>query len=414
MLIYLFLCAYSQFIQEGLQILEKGMKLSTERYQLYRNCPISFNLSCNKQIPSIPIKDQETINFIQLQAQSLLDQLEPESNKHQYYNKNINQLFQEIVIYDQNEDLLSFIFEFSQFYQKKELQQIQQKYYIDISNRSAILMNNNNNSLQEFNTTIFMHIQNFHIPSKNNIINHQFGSVNVLYPPDKFNIRTADKNGSIYFTKPIYLTQFYALSYNLNSIISMNNGNQTIKKVSLPVKNQWVLVMGPIGQLINNITVAKEIHIDSLMIKVQKLQYTKQQIKILVIEKLLERYYELNSESLLDSLKVDENQEDGQQKIVSAADDLYESAVSIFLEFLEKVMFKIQQLKKQKQFDTLTPEQILDLLSDIENEMSQNELLIFQSLFQNFMVKKYSENEIIQMYEKLLQINDGLSDKQIN
>lgn len=56
------------------------------------------------------------------------------------------------------------------------------------------------------NTTIYMKFKDFYIPSRNNMINQQFGSVNVLYPPDGFNIRTGDQNGCIYFTKPIYLT----------------------------------------------------------------------------------------------------------------------------------------------------------------------------------------------------------------
>ncbi|CAD8161643.1 unnamed protein product [Paramecium pentaurelia] len=414
MLIFLFYYAYSQFIQDGIQILEKGMKMSQDRYLVYFNCPKSLDSICNKRLSSISTQDQEIIDYIQLQAQQVLEQLEPEQNIHQYYNKNINQLFQEIVIYDQNEDLLSFKFEFSQFYQKKELQRIQQKYYIDSKNRSVILMNNKNNSLQEFNTTIYMKFQDLYIPSRNNIIDQQFGSINILYPPDSFNIRTLDQNGFIYFTKPIYLTQFYAYSYNINSIISINYDNQTIKQVSIPVKNQWVLVIGPTGYLINNITVAKQIHIDSILIKVQKQTFTKQQIKTLVIEKLLEKYYLLHSESLLNTLKIEEDQnseEPNKQKVITTTDDLYQQTIKVFLEFLDIILIKIKQIKKQKQLESLTQDQIQDILQDIENEMTQNEILIFQSLFQNFMVEKYNENDIMLMYQKLLQIDQGLQDK---
>ncbi|CAD8149912.1 unnamed protein product [Paramecium octaurelia] len=414
MLIFLFYYAYSQFIQEGISILEKGMKISQDRDQIYSNCPQILNSICDKRLPSISNQDQEIINFIQLQAQQVLEQLEPEQNTHSYYNKNINKLFQEIVLYDQNEELLSFKFEFSQFYQKKELQRIQYKYYIDFKNRSAILMNSKNNSLQEFNTTMYMKFSDFYIPSRSNLITQQFGSLNTLYPPDGFNIRTAEQNGSIYFTKPVYLTQFYAFSYHLNSIIQMNYNNQTIKMVSIPISKKWILIHGPSGQLINNITVDKDIHIDSIAIKVQKQPYTKQQIKALVIEKLLEQYYLLHSESLINALKIEEDQNSDQpnkQKVVDTTDDLYQQTIKVFLEFLELILARIKQIKKQKQYESLNSDQIKDILLDIENEMTQNEVLIFQSLFSNFIIEKYNEDDIMLMHQKLLQMDKGLQDK---
>ncbi|CAD8075075.1 unnamed protein product [Paramecium primaurelia] len=406
MLIFLIYLVNSQYIQDGIQILENRMQLSIDKYLVYSNCPANLNSFCHKRIPSISIQEQETLNVIQNQVQQVLEQLEPEQNKHQYYNKIINQLFQEIVLYDQNEEFLSFTFKFTQFNQKKELQLIQEKYYIDSLNRSAILMDNNNISLQEYNNTLFMKFQDLYIPSKNKILNHQFGSINILYPPDSFNIRTADKNGCIYFTKPIYLTQFYALSYEVNSIISIGYNNQTIKMISIPVKNKWVLVFGPTGQYINNITISKQTHIDSLIIKVQKQPFTIQQIKIIVIERILDRYYLLNSESLLNYLSIeDESQED---------DQIYYQTIDIFLEFLEKVLGRINQFKKYKQFESLNSEQIIDILQDIEDEMQKNEILKFKNLFQNFMVEKYSENDIIQMYEQLMQINEELKDNNID
>ncbi|CAK69868.1 unnamed protein product (macronuclear) [Paramecium tetraurelia] len=414
MIIFLFYYAYSQFIQEGISILEKGMKISQDRDQIYSNCPKILNSICDNRLPSIQKQDQEIIDFIQLQAQQVLEQLEPEQHTHSYYNKNINKLFQEIVLYDQSEEFLSFKFEFSQFYQKKELQQIQYKYYIDFKNRSAILMNSKNNSLQEFNTTMYMKFSDFYIPSRSNFITQQFGSLNTLYPPDGFNIRTTEQNGSIYFTKPVYLTQFYAFSYNINSIIRINYNNQTIKMVSIPMNKKWILILGPTNQLINNITVDKNIHIDSIAIKVSKQPYTKQQIKALVIEKLLEQYYLLHSESLINTLKIEEDQNSDQpnkQKVVDTTDDLYQQTIKVFLEFLEIILARIKQIKKQKQYESLSSDQIQDILLDIENEMTQNQVLIFQSLFSNFIIEKYNENDIMLMHQKLLQIDKGLQDK---
>ncbi|CAK80474.1 unnamed protein product (macronuclear) [Paramecium tetraurelia] len=415
MLIFLFHLVHSQFIQDGIRIIEKGMKLSLDNYLVNQNCPASLNIFCNNPFPSLSIQEQETLNFVQLQVQQFLESLEPKQNKHQYYNKIINQLFQEIVLYDQNEEFLSFAFKFSQFYPEKDFQLIQEKYYIDSFNRSAILMDNNNNSMLELNTTLFMNFQDLYTPSSNNILNHILESVNVLYPPDRFNIRTADKKGCIYFTKPIYLSQFYVLSYNANSKIRINYDNNLIKVISIPVKNQWILVFGPNGYQVNNITIPQQTHIDSLVIQVQKQPYTKQQITVLVVQMIMERYYELNSEDLLNLLNEDEDDwQSNQEQERSFKDQLYQQTIKEFLEFLEKVLAKINQQKIQNQFLSLSSEQIIVILQDIEKEISQNEILIFQSLFQNFINEKYSENDIVLMYIKLVQISEELQDINID
>ncbi|CAD8160205.1 unnamed protein product [Paramecium octaurelia] len=417
MLIFLFHLVHSQYIQDGIRIIEKGMKLSPDNYLVNQNCPASLNIFCDKPFSSISIQEQETLNFVQIQVQQVLKSLEPEQNKHQYYNKIINQLLQEIVLYDQNEEFLSFAFKFSQFYPEKDLQLIQEKFYIDSFNRSAILIDNNNNSLQEQNTTLFMNFQDLYTPSSNIILNHKLQSANALYPPDKFNIRTADKKGCIYFTKPIYLSQFYVLSYNANSKIRINYDDKLIKVISIPFKNQWVLVFGPNGYQINNITIPQQTHIDSLVIQVQKQPYTKQQITVLVIHRILERYYQLNSEDVLNSLSEEEGEEEwqlNQEEWDSFYDELYYQLIKELLEFLEKILAKINQLKISNQFESLTSRQILDILQDIKNEISQNEILIFQTLFSNFMDERYSENDIVLMYVKLVEISEELKDNNLD
>ncbi|CAD8176246.1 unnamed protein product [Paramecium octaurelia] len=404
MLIFFITTIYCQSILDGLKMVEKSLKYTYDKSILYKNCKSIFGLPCKIQQQQNSLQELQIKEYIDEEATLFLSLIESDSEYHQYYQGVINQITKEIGLYDINEEFLSVLMDFDQLKLENEKKLIEHKYYVELQEREIYSINNENNTLKDYNGSLFIYFKDLYIP-KQLIQQAKTSSKNV-------HIETADKNGTISFSKGVFLSSFYVKSLKVSSKITIAFQGGLTNSIDIKVDENWVLIKGPIDYQVINITISKYTAIDSILIKLQKFAYTQEQISTLLVQNLLLKQQLLHQDKKLNRQMIEENYEkqNKKQKMIILQDMNYDQ-IDDFISFLELLNLEFKRIKVNDQNKKLNSDQILEVMGQIVNvQENKKKFEKFQSILEIFFQSEFNEEGIKSLYFDLVKAKSDLQE----
>ncbi|CAD8069422.1 unnamed protein product [Paramecium primaurelia] len=405
MFIFIITTIYCQSILDGLKMVEKSLKYTYDNSIIYKNCKPIFGLPCQIQQYQNTQQELKMKNYIDEEANLFLSLIESDQQYHQYYQGTINQIKKEIGLYEINEEYLSILMDFDQFILEKEQKLIEHKYYVELQEREIHSINKTNDTFKDHNGSLFIYFKDLYIPKKT--------KQNTKTKSNHINIETAEKDGTISFSKGVYLSQFYVKSLKKNSKITLEFLGGKTTDIDIKVDENWVFIKGPVDHQIINITISKYTAIDSILIKLKKLYYTQEQISMLLIQNLLLKQKLLHQDKKLNKQMIEENyeKENKKQKVIILQDLDYDQIDDI-IAFLELIELEIKKIKGKSQNKKLNSDQILDIIDQIiKGQDNQKQLEKFQNILEIFFQSNLNEEGIKILYQDLIKAKSDLQEK---
>ncbi|CAD8133705.1 unnamed protein product [Paramecium pentaurelia] len=405
MFIFIITTIYCQSILDGLKMVEKSLKYTYDNSIIYKNCKPIFGLPCQIQQYQNTQQELKMKKYIDEEANLFLSLIESDQKYHQYYQGTINQIKKEIGLYEINEEYLSILMDFDQFILEKEQKLIEHKYYVELQEREIHSINKTNDTFKDHNGSLFINFKDLYIPKK--------AKQNTKTTTNNINIQTAEKDGTISFSKGVYLSQFYVKSLKKNSKITLEFLGGKTTDIDIQVDENWVFIKGPVDHQIINITISKYTAIDSILIKLKKLYYTQEQISMLLIQNLLLKQKLLHQDKKLNKQMIEENyeKENKKQKVIILQDLDYDQIDDI-IAFLELIELEIKKIKGKSQNKKLNSDQILDVIDQIiKGQDNQKQLEKFQNILEIFFQSNLNEEGIKLLYQDLIKAKSDLQEK---